>query len=171
MDDAMDKRVWRLAQLKPNAIQIAERNLRRQGFEIFSPRQSETLRRGARFVTVEKPLFPGYLFVATTDGGAPWRSINSTYGVSKLVAFSEHAPAAVPLEIVSGLKARCDSNGLFGASEGLSPGDNVKIVSGPFAEFVGKVETLAPQKRVWVLLELLGGVTRVALDDRQVHRV
>jgi transcriptional antiterminator RfaH len=171
MDDVTGKRIWRLAQLKPNAIQIAERNLRRQGFEIFSPRQSETLRRGARFVTVEKPLFPGYLFVATVDGGAPWRTINNTYGVSKLVAFSEHAPAAVPLEVVAGLQARCDSNGLFGAPEALSPGDQVKIVSGPFAEFIGKVETLTPQKRVWVLLDLLGGVTRVGLDDRQVHRV
>ena len=170
MGDGTGNRVWRLAQLKPNAVQIAERNLRRQGFEIFSPRQSETLRRGGRFVTVQRPLFPGYLFIATANDGGQWRPINNTYGVSKLVAFSEHAPAEVPAEIVAGLMARCDDNGLFGAPDSLAAGDEVRVVSGPFAEFVGKVETLAPQKRVWVLLDLLGGTTRVALDDRQVQR-
>ena len=38
------------------------------------------------------------------------------------------------------------------------------LLSGPFAQFVATVESLAPQQRVWVLLDLLGSRTRVSVE-------
>lgn len=162
---------WRLAQLRPNCLAIAERNLTRQGFRIFCPTEEITRRRGGRFVTVTAPLFPGYLFVCEDEGAAPLRAINSTYGVSRLVTFSEQFPAEVPKAIIAGLMSRCDESGMLKPVESLTPGEDVRIVSGPFADFVGTVENLGPQERVWVLLELLGGPTRVALKSSNVQRV
>ena len=78
---------WYLIQFKPNSHRLAERNLQRQGFETFLPMQKITRRKASRFVSDLKPLFPGYMFVRVSSDLAPWRTINSTIGVSQLVSF------------------------------------------------------------------------------------
>lgn len=170
MSIELTNQTWWLAQVRPNSLKIAERNLVRQGFRVFCPLEMSTRRRGDRFISTTAALFPGYVFVGSDAGAAPARVINSTYGVSRLVSSSDQTPACVPSAIVAGLMARCDENGLIKAADSLAPGDEVRIVSGPFAGFVGSVETLAPQQRVWVLLDLLGGETRVALKGSVIQR-
>jgi len=98
---------WFLAQLKPNSVKIAERNLKRQGFRTFLPVEEVTKRAKSKFVTAERPMFPGYIFVSfdVTQGG--WRAINSTNGITRLVSFGKD-PAPVPLYIISGLMLRCE---------------------------------------------------------------
>ena len=76
---------WYLLQLKTNCWSIAKRNLNHQGFKTFLPLQSFTSKRGSKFLTREKPLFPGYMFVGIKPDGAPWQKINSTLGVSRLI--------------------------------------------------------------------------------------
>jgi len=63
---------WHLAQVRPNAFVIAERNLRRQGFAVFAPTLAQTIRRRGRFVVEQKPLFPGYHFIGISAEAAPW---------------------------------------------------------------------------------------------------
>jgi transcriptional antiterminator RfaH len=53
----------------------------------------------------------------------------------------------------------------------LEVGAEIKISSGPFAEFVGTVEAIDPDKRVWVLLELMGQKSKVRLESSQVSNV
>ncbi len=153
-------KTWFLAQVKPNCAHIAERNLDRQGFRIFLPREQETRRRKGRFVTAERPLFPGYVFVAFDAAQGYWRKVNSTYGVSRLVRFGPH-PAPVPEALVSQLRARCDDEGRLAPAPRLAPGDAVTLATGPFAGFVAEVDKLAPDRRVWVLMEIMGGQKRV----------
>lgn len=162
--------LWRLVQLKPNCLHIAKRNLLRQNFIVFSPMEETTKRRAGRFVSVIAPLFPGYLFLSASDAAPPARVVNSTYGVSRLVSFTEDAPAEVPKEIIMGLMARCDDQGLLKPMDMLAPGDEVRITSGPFADFVGKVEAIGAQQRIWVLLDLLGGAAKVAMRQKNVQR-
>ena len=99
-----------LIQFKPNSYRLAERNLHRQGFETFLPMQKITSRKASRFVSDLKPLFPGYMFVSVNSDLAPWRTINSTIGVSKLVSF-EGKPKPLPLQLISCLILRCDASG------------------------------------------------------------
>jgi hypothetical protein len=54
---------WFLAQLKPNCANIADKNLKRQGFQTFLPMEEETRQRNGKFVTAMRPFFPGYIFV------------------------------------------------------------------------------------------------------------
>jgi transcriptional antiterminator RfaH len=159
---------WFLAQLKPNCGSIAERNLKRQGFRTFMPLEEGTMRRGGRFVTASVSLFPGYIFVALATG--QWRPVNSTYGITRLVSFGQE-PTPVPLALVSQLMLRCDSSGKLLPPRLLKPGDQVRITSGPFAEFVAEVEAMAPDRRVFVLMELMGGQTRVAVKADQLRIV
>ena len=159
---------WFLAQLRPNCGQIAERNLTRQGFRTFLPLEQGTARRSGRFVDALMPLFPGYIFVAVQKSAGQWRTINSTYGVTRLISFGQQ-PAPVPLDIVSQLMLRCDAAGKLLPPRLLKPGDQVRVTAGPFAQFVAEIETIAPDRRVWVLMEIMGGQTRVAVKASQIR--
>jgi transcriptional antiterminator RfaH len=161
---------WFLAQLKPNSVRIAERNLVRQGFRTFLPMEEVTKRAKSKFVTAEQPMFPGYIFVAFNVAKGGWRAINSTNGITRLVSFGKD-PAPVPLDIISGLMLRCDAKGKLMSHQLLNPGDQVAMTHGPFADFVAEVEKVEPDRRVWVLLDIMGGKTRVAVDADLVRAV
>lgn len=159
---------WFLAQLKPNCAAIAERNLKRQGFQTFLPQEETTQPRNGKFVTALRPLFPGYIFVAFDAARGLWRSINATYGITHLVSFGQE-PAVVPPELVAQLQLRCDAEGKLRPPPHLLPGDAVMLTKGPFARFVAEVETIAADRRVWVLMEIMGGKTRVAVEADQLR--
>ena len=162
---------WYLIQFKPNSHRLAERNLQRQGFETFLPMQKITRRKASRFVSDLKPLFPGYMFVSVNSELAPWRSINSTIGVSKLVSF-EGKPKPLPLQLISGLMLRCDASGILLPPKSLSEGDSVEMFTGPFANFIAKVDTIDPEQRIWVLINFMGQQTpmQVTADQLQVAK-
>jgi transcriptional antiterminator RfaH len=160
--------IWFLAQLKPNSAQIANRNLDRQGFRTFLPMEPETRQRHGKFLTKSRPLFPGYIFVALNVAKGLWRSVNSTYGITRLVSFGKE-PAVVPLDLVSQLMLRCDASGKLLPPKLLTPGDQVALTNGPFASFVAEVDRIAPDRRVWVLMDIMGGKTRVAVAAEQLR--
>jgi transcriptional antiterminator RfaH len=165
---------WFLAQLKPNCSGVAERNLRRQGFTTFLPLTEETQRKPSGFVTKTVPLFPGYIFVQVNAALGLWRSINSTYGITKLVSFGS-APADVPTGLVETLQAGCDETGklqpIEPLSERLKVGDTVRFLNGPFTDLLSEITDLAADRRVWVLLDILGSKTRVSAKPEQLERV
>lgn len=161
---------WFLAQLKPNSAQIAKRHLERQGFETFLPLEETTQQRNGKFVTAQRLLFPGYIFVALDASQGKWRVINSTQGITRLVSFGCN-PAFVPHGLVDGLKARCDDLGTLVAGNTLTSGDPVSFTSGPFADFVGEVESIDTDRRVWVLMEIMGSQTRVKAHEAQLRAV
>ncbi len=161
---------WFLAQLKPNCANIADKNLKRQGFQTFLPMEEETRQRNGRFVTAVRPLFPGYVFVAVDVARGLWRTVNSTYGITRLVSFGKE-PAAVPLDLVSQLMLRCDTKGKLLSPKLLKAGDQVTMTKGPFTNFVAEVEKIAPDRRVWVLMEIMGGQARVAVGADQLRAV
>ena len=159
---------WYLIQFKPNSYRLAERNLHRQGFETFLPMQKITRRKASRFVSDLKPLFPGYMFVSVNSDLAPWRSINSTIGVSKLVSF-EGKPKPLPLQLISGLMLRCDASGTLLSPKSLDEGDSVEMLTGPFANFNATVDTIDPEQRIWVLLDFMGQKTRMQVTADQLQ--
>ena len=158
---------WYLAQLKPNGQAVAERNLHRQGFETFMPRQAISRRRGTQFIDRLAPLFPGYLFVALNSASHPWRRVNGTYGVSRLVSFGD-VPRPLPRDLVENFRRACRCSDVLEPSRTLTPGDEVEILSGPFSQFIARIEALSPGDRVWALIDMMGQETRVALSAAQV---
>lgn len=162
--------IWFLAQYKPNSHRIAVRNLTRQGFPTFLPLLEETRRIQGKFTTRMRPLFQGYLFVALDPSQGGWRAINSTNGITRLVSLGTE-PTPVPPDLVSQLRQRCDASGKLLPPRLLQPGDQVTVSAGPFTDFVATIETVAPERRIWVLIEFMGGKTRVALSAEQVRAV
>lgn len=159
---------WFLAQLKPNCARIADNHLTRQGFETFLPLEEETRPRRGKFVTAERPLFPGYIFVALDVARGLWSKVNSTRGVTRIVSFGT-APEPVPADLVSQLMRRCDGSGKLRATETVTQGDKVTMTTGPFAGFVAEVERIERDRRIWVLMEIMGGQKRVSVAPRQLR--
>ncbi|MDB0035974.1 transcriptional activator RfaH [Planktomarina temperata] len=145
----MSTKHWFLLQYKPNSHRLALRNLHRQGFETFLPMQDVTQRHSTKFVQQRRPLFPGYMFVSFALDTAPWRKINSTVGVARLVSF-DGQPKALP-------------------PDQFAPGDELQVMSGPFAEYVATIETIDAEQRIWLLMEFMGQKTRMAVWPEQVQ--
>jgi transcriptional antiterminator RfaH len=159
---------WYLVQVRPNSTARAARNLLRQGFSVFSPKIERTAKRCNSFYTQTRPLFSGYIFVQTHQNPLAWRSINGTFGVSRLVRFGDSFPKPVPEQFMAAIIARCDGDGVIKPTIGLKTGDTVKVLSGPFADFVLKVEKLDDQERVWAMIDFLGEQTRVSFGKENL---
>jgi transcriptional antiterminator RfaH len=161
---------WYIVQFKPNSHKIAVRNLERQGFETFLPMHEVTRRTAVKFETVIRPLFAAYMFVACDPEKAPWRQINSTYGVSRMLSLSE-GPKPMPEALIAGLRARCDNVGKVLPLENFEAGQSVEMHSSPFESFIAIVEQMAGDARVWVLLDFMGKATRVQVDRQEIQVV
>jgi transcriptional antiterminator RfaH len=161
---------WYVAQTQPHAEAKASLNLRRQGFSIYLPRHLKQRRHARRIEKIAAPLFPRYLFVSVDLASQPWLSIDSTFGVSRLVRHGDR-PASVPDQVIDALKCREDANGLVQLAQRprFSPGDKIRVVGGAFCDCAGLYEGMSSHERVAILLELLGRKVRVVLDNDVVE--
>lgn len=161
---------WFVAQLKPNALAIAERNLSRQGFATFMPQIERDERSPSGFQRRRRPLFPGYLFVRFDPLAGGWRAISSTRGVARLVAFGDATPQPVSHALMRQIRQHTDAEGIFRTHQTIRPGDQVTVLSGPFADFVARVHEVDDAGRAWLLLDLLGQETRVQIKQSHLAR-
>lgn len=155
---------WYAVQLRPNGLNMALRGLTRQGFELFLPKIRSSPRRAAGTLSPWIPMFPGYIFVRFDPARPAWRAINSTRGVTRLVGSEKTGPRPVPQEFIETLRQRCNENGLLMAAEDLAPGDRVRMLTGPFSNLIAEIETIASERRVLLLLDLMGRKTRVRVN-------
>jgi transcription elongation factor/antiterminator RfaH len=153
---------WFLVHTQPKSERKAELHLGAQGFRTHVPQIQKTIRHARQLRTVQAPLFPRYLFLILDLGRDRWRSVYSTIGVSSLFT-CEDRPVPVPKGVVEALVARTDEAGLALFDAGLTTGQTVRILSGPFADFVGTLERLDAAGRVRVLLTMMGSTVPVAL--------
>jgi transcription elongation factor/antiterminator RfaH len=153
---------WFLVHTQPNSERRAELHLGAQGFRTHFPTIQKTVRHARQLRTVRAPLFPRYVFLILDLGRDRWLSIRSTVGVSSLYTCQDR-PVPVPEGIVETLIENTDEANLTLFSSGLSRGQSVRIMSGPFVNFVGKLERLDDAGRVRVLLDMMGTAVPVAL--------
>jgi len=63
----------------------------------------------------------------------------------------------VPRDLVCQLMQRCNRAGQLLPMEEFKPGDAVEVIKGPFADFIATVQSIDADRRVWVLMEIMGG--------------
>jgi transcription elongation factor/antiterminator RfaH len=153
---------WYLVHTQPHGERKAEFHLSVQGFTSYFPQIQKTVRHARRLRTVRAPLFPRYVFLILDLGRDRWLSVRSTVGVSSLFT-CEDRPVPVPKGVVEALIARTDEAGLALFDAGLTTGQTVRILSGPFADLVGTLERLDAAGRVRVLLTMMGTEVPVTL--------
>lgn len=146
---------WYAVHALPFAEARAECHLQRQGFRTFQPKRLKTVRHARKLSTVEAPFFPRYLFIVLDLTRDRWRSVNGTFGVSRLVMRGEE-PHPVPVGVVEALVAAADAGGFLQLGDKLQIGGSVRLLAGPFAEQLAILDHLDDAGRVRVLLDILG---------------
>jgi transcriptional antiterminator RfaH len=156
---------WYVVQTQVNAEARAARNLVRQGFQIYLPRYLKRRSHARKIEKIAAPLFPRYLFVRIDMATQRWRSIQSTFGVSRLVCNGPD-PAVVAQQVLSSLKAREDESGFVRLDHcpKFALGEKVRVLAGIFSENLGLFDGLADRDRVAILLDLLGRKVRVSIE-------
>jgi transcriptional antiterminator RfaH len=157
---------WLVAQIKPKSHDLAFRNLERQGFKTFMPKIKVSTKKGNKFINKEVFVFPGYVFIGVDLQDTYWTKINSTYGVSKVLAFN-NKPSEIPIDLIVALKNRFEDNINPVINENLKKGDTVKFNNGPFVDLVGNIESIDPKKRIYVLLEVMGGRRKLEINLKE----
>ena len=161
--------VWIAVATHPNAESQALQNLKRQGYECYCPYTRALRRHARRSETVQRPFFPGYLFVRLDRTRDQWRPIMHSRGVRTVVRFGEEL-GIVPQGVIECLLAKEEDGGLKPppAAERLEVGQRVSLNGTLFDDFVCTVQSIEPRDRVCVLLELMQHTVRMVVPSENV---
>ena len=154
---------WYVVRSLPRQEARAEFQLHLQGFRVFLPRMTRTVRHARKLRAVKGAVFPTYMFVVLDPARDRWRSVNGTFGVASLIMANE-TPQPVPCGVVEHLLDYTDDDGLLSVDRDLREGQSVRVASGPFANALGRLERLDANGRVRVLLDIMGGKVPAVLD-------
>ena len=162
---AVDDGAWYVVQTQVNAEAKAVRNLVRQGFEVYLPRYLKLRSHARKIEKVPVPLFPRYMFVRIDVATQRWRSVQSTFGVSRLV-LNGSDPAPLAQQVISCLREREDASGYVQLDQRpkFALGAKVRVLAGVFAENLGLFDGMADRDRIAILLDLLGRKVRVSIE-------
>jgi transcriptional antiterminator RfaH len=145
---------WFAVRTQPRGEDRAQFNLKNQGYEVFTPRIARSVRHARKQAWKLTPLFPGYTFVRLDASRQRWRPIDSTYGVASLVKIGP-SPVPLPVGLVEHMQALADENGLVtGLREAIAIGDIVRVVGGPFDNWLGEVLGLPERDRILLLISM-----------------
>ena len=162
---------WYAVCCKPRQEAVAEENLQRQGFHVYLPRIRIRHRRRGQWIETVEALFPRYVFIRIDPRQRSMATVRSTRGAVGLVRFGGQ-PAVVPTVVMEALLQREDAaSGLHEDKRSLfNAGEPVRIVDGPLAGMEGVFTQQDGEKRVIVLLELLGKTNKVKVDRDWIAR-
>ena len=139
-------------------------------FEVFVPTQEKIEVREGKKQTLQEKIFPGYILVRMDLDDISWHAVRSTPGVTSFVGVGNKPTPLEEDEVKTIQKFSELEAPTYKASFTL--GEAVKIVDGPFAEFLGTVDQINEEKgKVRVLVSIFGRETPVELDFLQVAKL
>ena len=139
-------------------------------FDIIVPtRNIVTVKHGKKEEQKEK-IFPGYILVKMVLDDTSWLAVRTTQGVTAFVGAGNKPTPISDKEVDTILKFMQMEAPKYKAS--FSVGEAVKIVDGPFADFLGTIDTIDEEKgKIKVLVSIFGRETPVELDFLQVAKL
>lgn len=156
------------------ANQIEQRvkanNLEDRISKVMVPTQDKIVVSSGKKRTIQEKLFPGYVLISMDMDENTWSIIRNTDGVTGFVG-STKKPAPLSKKEVQGIMAFMEADKpAFQAS--FSVGDAVKVLDGPFKDFVGTISEIDEDKgKARVLLSVFGRETPVDLEFFKVTRL
>jgi len=170
---------WYLLYVSSGREERAKRNLEQRIkymdagdmiFKVVIPTTNEIEVKGGKRRAVSKKAFPGYIMVCMNLDERSWDIVRNTPGVAGFVS-SGDKPVPLAEEEANTILNRMEE----APSEvkvAFNRGDSVRVTSGPFVDFIGKVEEFSLDKgRAVVMLSLFGRETPVELDFLGVEKI
>ena len=138
--------------------------------DVIVPTEDEVEVRGGQRRTIAKKVLPGYVLVQMKMNDQTWNIVRNTPGVTGFVG-SGSKPTPLREDEVSQIIKQMTAE-TPRVKIGFKQGQSVRVVDGPFTDFVGIVDELSTEKgKVKVLLSLFGRETPVELDFLQVEKL
>ena len=177
-----DGRAWYIVQtysgyenkVKTNLDQrIKSMDMTDRIFEVVIPIEEEIEIHQGQRRTVQKKMFPGYVFVQMVMDDDPWYVVRNTPGVTGFAgshAEERARPTALADEEVERILRRMQT-AQPRINVGFAVGDSVRITDGPFADFIGQVDDINLDKgKVRVMVTMFGRETVIEMDFLQVEK-
>ena len=138
--------------------------------EAFIPQREVMRHRAGEWVKAQEILFPGYLFVVTSDPGELFARLANVPAFTRLLGSDE---GFVPLadDEVKLIHAFSGDGHIIEMSEGVIEGDRVRILRGPLRDRDAIIRKIDRHKRAaYVTMFLMGRETNVKLGLEIVRK-
>ena len=140
--------------------------------EILVPTEEVVEMRDGKKRKSERKFYPGYVLVQMEMDDATWHLVKNTPRVLGFIGGTKDKPAAITEREAEAILRRVESGADKPKPKTLfEPGEIVRVVEGPFADFNGVVEEVDYGKsRVKVAVLIFGRSTPVELEFGQVEK-
>lgn len=138
-------------------------------FRVLVPMEDEVEIKDGKRKIAKRKVFPGYVLVEMTLTDESWYVVRNTPGVTGFVGTGSKPIPLLDSEIKNILKH-------MGMDEArpkviFEIGESIRVISGPFQNFIGSVEEIYPDKgKMKVLVAMFGRETPVELDFIQAQK-
>lgn len=147
---------------------VESMNMEDKIFRIMVPMEDEIEIKNGKRKVMKRKVFPGYVLVEMIMTDDSWYVVRNTPGVTGFVGTGTKPIPLQPGEVADILKTM----GLEEARTKIDYelGQSVRVIAGPFQNFIGTIEGIQPEKgKIKVLVSMFGRETPVELDFTQVE--
>ena len=139
-------------------------------FELLIPTQDKIqIKHGAKS-TIKEKIFPGYLLVKMVVDDDSWLVVRTTQGITGFVGTGNKPTPLSEAEVEAIMQFAQMGAPKYKANFSLN--EAVKITDGPFADFLGSIESIDEDHgKLKVLVSIFGRETPVELDFLQVKKI
>ena len=139
-------------------------------FRVEVPQKTITKVKDGKKQDREEKIFPGYVLVEMIMDDDSWYVVRHTAGVTKFVGTSKKPIPAKDSEIKKIIHRV--QNQTTKIELDVKVGDKVRIISGPFADFIGDITEVYPDKsKLRATVSIFGRETPVELEYKQIQKV
>ena len=140
--------------------------------EILSPEEEVVTNYNGKKRKIKKKFFPGYILIKMIMNGTTWHLVKETDKIAGLVGGTSERPVSISDEEAAYMMGQV-REGYKRPRRGVNfaEGESVKVIEGPFASFVGTVESVNDKGRIRVSVSIFGRPTPVELDLGQVEKI
>lgn len=149
---------------------IETQKLTHKIFDIVVPTRNIVKVSHGKKEEIKEKIFPGYILVKMILDDDSWLAVRTTQGVTAFVGAGNKPTPISDREVDAIRKFMAMEAPKYKASFSVS--EAVKIVDGPFADFLGSIESIDEEKgKVKVLVSIFGRETPVELDFLQIAKL
>lgn len=149
---------------------IESEHLEEKILEVLVPMQDKIEIKSGKKATIKEKIFPGYILVKMVLDDISWLAVRTTQGVTSFVGMGNKPTPISDDEVATIVKFTQTEAPVY--KQVFAADDTVKIVDGPFADFIGKVDNVDEERgKVKVLVSIFGRETPVELDFLQVQKI
>ena len=145
-------------------------NMGEKIFRVEVPQKTITKMKDGKKLDRDEKIFPGYVLVEMIMDDDSWYVVRHTAGVTKFVGSSKKPIPAKDSEIKKILHRT--QTQVAKVELDVKIGDKVRIISGPFSDFIGDITEVYPDKsKLRATVSIFGRETPVELEYKQIQKV